>query len=209
MSPPEQGGSAGSAQALKEAFPEYEALFKGCPVLVALMEKAVVTHHLTHDERLVLKCILGHLEDGGRRLIHGIVGHCLDYSEKITQQQIERTPPYPISCPKIRQRLPEVTSTVNCACVFELPEGGYPSPLLHLDSTFTQGRSQSADRHGELVDKYVNLRRDYQRLGREVSQIEDDLHYALNSADRDELRAGGWILRRDAEGRLQVEVDLG
>ena len=145
----------------------------------------------------------------GRRLIHGIVGHCLDYSESITQQQIERTPPSPISCPKIRQRLPEVTSTVNCACVFDLPEGGYPSPLLHIDPAFTAGRSHNADRHGSLVDRYVNLRRDYQRVGRELAQLEDDLHYALNSVGQDELRAGGWILRRDKEGRLQVEVDLG
>ena len=208
VAPPEQGGAAGSAETLREAFPEYEALFKGCPVLVALMEKAVVTHHLAHDERLVLKCILGHLGEGGHKLIHSIIGHCLDYSETITQQQIDRTPPYPISCPKIRQRLPEVTSTVNCACVFDLPEGGYPSPLLHLDSTFTRGRSQSADRHGQLVDKYVNLRRDYQQVGRELAQLEDDLNYALNAADRDELRAGGWILRRDDEGRFQVAVDL-
>ena len=206
---PGEGGAAEAPQDLKEAFPEYEALFKGCPVLVALMEKAVVTHHLTHDERLVLKCVLGHLGDGGRRLIHGIVGHCLDYSESITQQQIERTPPSPISCPKIRQRLPEVTSTVNCACVFDLPEGGYPSPLLHIDPAFTAGRSHNADRHGSLVDRYVNLRRDYQRMGRELAQLEDDLRYALNSAGQDELRAGGWILRRDGEGRLQVEVDLG
>ena len=209
VAPPAQGGATGSAETLREAFPEYEALFKGCPVLVALMEKAVVTHHLTHDERLVLKCILGHLDEGGHRLIHGIIGHCLDYSETITQQQIERTPPSPISCPRIRQRLPEVTSTVNCACVFDLPEGGYPSPLLHLDSTFTRGRSQSADRHGPLVDKYVNLQRDYQRLKRELAQLEDDLHYAITSGDQDELRAGGWILRRDGEGRFQVEVDLG
>ena len=206
---PGEGGAAEAPQDLKEAFPEYEALFKGCPVLVALMEKAVVTHHLTHDERLVLKCVLGHLGDGGQRLIHGIVGHCLDYSESITQQQIERTPPSPISCPKIRQRLPEVTSTVNCACVFDLPEGGYPSPLLYIDPAFTAGRSHNADRHGSLVDRYVNLRRDYQRMGRELAQLEDDLRYALNSAGQDELRAGGWILRRDGEGRLQVEVDLG
>ena len=206
---PEQGGAAGSAQALREAFPEYEALFKGCPVLVALMEKAVVTHHLTHDERLVLKCVLAHLGDRGRRLIHSIVGHCLDYSEAITQQQIERTPPYPVSCPKIRQRLPEVTSTVNCACVFELPEGGYPSPLLHLEPDFTKGRSHNADRHGPMVDKYVNLRRDYQRLSRELAHLEDDLRYALDSSGQDELRAGGWILRRDGEGRLKVEIDLG
>ena len=209
VAPPKEGGAAEAPQDLKEAFPEYEVLFKGCPVLVALMEKAVVTHHLTHDERLVLKCVLGHLGDGGRRLIHGIVGHCLDYSESITQQQIERTPPSPISCPKIRQRLPEVTSTVNCACVFDLPEGGYPSPLLHIDPAFTAGRSHNADRHGSLVDRYVNLRRDYQRVGRELAQLEDDLQYALNSVGQDELRAGGWILRRDKEGRLQVEVDLG
>ncbi len=206
---PEQGGARGSAQTAREAFPEYEALFKGCEVLVALMEKAVATHHLTHDERLVLKCVLGHLGERGARLIHSIVGHCLDYSESITQQQIDRTPPYPISCPKIRQRLPEVTSTVNCACVFELPEGGYPSPLLHLDSAFTKGRSHNANRHAPLVDKYVNLQRDYQRLRRELAHVEDDLRYALDSSGQDELRADGWILRRDGEGRLKVEIDLG
>ena len=209
VAPSVQGGATGSAQTLREAFPEYEALFKGCPVLIALMEKAVVTHHLTHDERLVLKCVLGHLGEGGARLIHAIVGHCLDYSESITQQQIDRTPPSPVSCPKIRQRLPEITSTVNCACVFTLPEGGYPSPVLHLDPGFTKGRSLNADRHGPLVDQYVNLRRDYQRLNRELAQVENDLRYALDSSGQDELRAGGWILRRDGEGRLKVEIDLG
>ncbi len=209
VAPPGPGGATGSAQDLRAAFPEYEALFKGCPVLIALMEKAVSTHHLTHDERLVLKCFLGHLGEGGRRLIHGIVGHCLDYSESITQQQIERTPPSPISCPKIRQRLPDVTSTVNCACVFELPAGGYPSPLLHLEPTFTAGRSHKAERHEALVDQYVNLRREHQRLSRELAKAEEDLRYALHSSEQDELRAGGWILRRDGDDRLRVEVDLG
>ena len=93
--------------------------------------------------------------------------------------------------------------------MFELPEGGYPSPLLHLDPAFTRGRSHSADRRGELVDRYVQLRREYHRVGRELAQLEDDLRYTLSSLGQDELRAGGWILRRDGDGRLQVEVDLG
>lgn len=207
--PAAPSAATGSVAEVQAAFPEFAALFKGCAVLVALMEKAVATHHLTHDERLVLKCVLGHLGEEGQRLIHGIVGHCLDYSQSITQQQIDRTPPSPISCPKIRQRLPEVTATVNCACVFELPPGGYPSPLLHLEPTFTQGQAHKTDRHGPLVDRYVDLRREYQRLSREIAQLEGDLRYALNSVGQDELRAGGWIVRRDAEGRLQIEIDLG
>ena len=160
----------------------------------------------------LIKLPLGiHLKTGRRCLFTDLDGQEYSDQEGFLQrvQQIDRTPPSPISCPRIRQRLPEVTSTVNCACVFDLPEGGYPSPLLHLDSTFTRGRSQSADRHGPLVDKYVNLQRDYQRLKRELAQLEDDLHYAITSGDQDELRAGGWILRRDGEGRFQVEVDLG
>ena len=95
-----------------------------------------------------------------------------------------------------------------CVCV-RSARRGYPSPLLYIDPAFTQGRSHNADRHGSLLDRYVNLRRDYQRVGRELAQLEDDLHYALNSVGQDDLRAGGWILRRDKEGRLQVEVDLG
>lgn len=201
-------GVALSAGDALEGFPDFEPLFAGCAVLKALAEKARVTHHLAHEERMVLKCVLAHMGEPGQKLIHALVGHCLDYAPQVTQQQIERTPPHPISCPKIRQRLPEITSGVNCACQFALPDGGYPSPLLHLDGEFTRGRSQAAGKNGVLVERYVQLRREVQKLRQELLSVEDDLHYALQLRGGDSLKANGWVLRRDEQNRLLVEMDV-
>lgn len=41
---------------------------------------------------------------------------------------------HPMSCPKIRARIPHLTSTVDCNCTFDLTTNLYPTPLLHLQA---------------------------------------------------------------------------
>ena len=167
--PPALEGVAGVTPSTEETFIGPESLpgrypiagkvLAGCEVAVALVEKAYTVHHLTNDERLVLACVFAHLGDEGREFLHTVIGRCLDYDREITQYQIEHTHPHPISCPKIRRYLPDVTSSVNCACEFDLPEGGYPSPVLHTDRDFTKGMGRvgpALDERQEKRDKEVD-----------------------------------------------------
>jgi tetratricopeptide (TPR) repeat protein len=207
VQPPAEGGPVSSVAELEAAHPDFAVLFARCGVIRALVEKAVVTHHLSHDERLALKCVLVHAGERGRALVHAVIGQCLDYSARLTQQQIEHTPPSPVSCPKLRQRLPSITTVVDCACRFDLPAGGYPSPVLHLDPQSTRGKSQTSGRQAALIERYVALRRQLQQLRADMEQVEADVRHALETGGGDELRAGGWLVRKEADERLIVQVD--
>ena len=209
VQPPAAGGPAVSLSELQAAYPDFAVLFTRCGVMRALAEKAVATHHLSHDERLALKCVLVHAGARGRALVHAVVGQCLDYVPRLTEQQIERTPPSPVSCPKLRQRLPAITSSVDCACRFELPAGGYPSPVLHVDPQMTRGKSQASGRQAGVIERYVTLRRQLHQVRAELEQVEADVRHALATAGGSELRAGGWLVRQEADERLSVQVDPG
>jgi tetratricopeptide (TPR) repeat protein len=147
--PPSGGGSQEGPESLPRRYPIVGKMLEGCEVATALVEKAYTIRHLTNDERLVLACVCTHLGEEGQGFLHTVIGRCLDYDRKVTQYQIDHTHPHPISCPKIRRYLPDVTSSVNCACEFDLPEGGYPSPVLHVDGSFTKGMGRGGQAQDE------------------------------------------------------------
>lgn len=120
---------------------EIKKVLDGCNVLRFLVNKAKESAHLTHSERLVLLYSLGHLGLDGKRYIHQVISHCLNYNYNYTQRWIDRLKPEirPISCPKIRDWLSYITPGVGCYCEFKLLKGAYPSPLLYVKEGITAG----------------------------------------------------------------------
>jgi len=114
-------------------------MVEGCRVIKFLVNKAKEKGHLTHSERLVLLYSLGHLGEEGKRYIHQIMSRCFNYDFNYTQRWINRlqTNAHPISCPKIRDWLSDITPGIGCYCEFDLPKGAYPSPLLLVDPEAT------------------------------------------------------------------------
>jgi len=128
----------------KEIFKEIEntkikKIVEGCRVIKFLVNKAKEKGHLTHSERLVLLYSLGHLGDQGKQFIHQVMSNCSNYDFNYTQRWINRLrdKAYPISCPRIRDWLSDMTPGIGCYCEFDLPEGAYPSPLLFVDPKAT------------------------------------------------------------------------
>jgi len=107
-------------------------LEKNCPVLGEVIRKARSGRMLRHEEKMVVFFTLGFLRDNFKSL-HRVLEPCPDYRPKKVDRLASRLKSNPISCPKIRQLLPDLTSYLKCACSFEISEGGYPSPLLHID----------------------------------------------------------------------------
>jgi hypothetical protein len=64
----------------------------------------------------------------------------------------------PISCARIRQRVPEVATTVPCACPFPA-EAGYPHPLHHAAHLPAAPAAAPADARPlpELLDSFLVL----------------------------------------------------
>lgn len=145
----------------KEIFKEVEnakieKILEGCRVIKFLVNKAKEKGHLTHSERLVLLYSLGHLSKEGKQYIHQTMSNCLNYDFNYTQRWINRlqATAYPISCPKIRDWLSDITPVIGCYCEFDLPVGAYPSPLLFVDSKAT---SRDTLNQKKVVNKETKL----------------------------------------------------
>ncbi len=187
------------------------ALRAGCSVINYLLEKAATEHHLTHDERMVLLCTIPHLPDGAV-LLHRIIQQCVDYDPRITQSWIERCPPNPISCPRIRTRLSEVTRKVGCSCAFPLPPNGYPSPLLHWNPQATAGKAgtKTEDRITATITRLFEFRTQLRALQTRMQQCEQELITLMQEQEMEEVHTVFGRLRRrtDAEGKGWIlEID--
>lgn len=102
-----------------------------CPVFADILWKARSGRSLQVHEKLMIFFTLGFIEEG-KHLIHRILEPCPDYRPRRVDRMIKRIRGKPISCPKIRQLMPERTAYLRCNCTFEIPEGGYPTPFLHI-----------------------------------------------------------------------------
>jgi hypothetical protein len=113
-------------------FDPLKQLEKCCPVVAEIIRKARSGRMLRHEEKMVVFFTLGFLKDDFKSL-HGVLEPCPDYRPKKVDRLASRLKSNPISCPKIRELLPETTAYLPCNCSFEVREGSYPSPLLHID----------------------------------------------------------------------------
>jgi hypothetical protein len=112
-----------------ETNPEIAHLLEHCPVAAALKEKVEKHRRLTHDEQVVLAHSLGH-SGAGVLAVNYLFDSCVDVPAAARLQS--PLSGNPISCPKIRKRIPHITSRVNCNCSFEFAPDRYPTPQLHL-----------------------------------------------------------------------------
>ena len=174
--------------------PLVRKLLEKCNIIRFLAYKAENERSLGHYERLVLLYTLGHLGDGGKIAIHQIIGHCINYSYNITERWIHRLKEYPISCPRIREMLSNITPGVGCYCEFPHIKGSYPSPPLHIDPNFIlkiknkqEGEmtkmqenielkiEETIEEPGSLLQKYIKLKREKRNIEKEIQNLEEKL----------------------------------
>lgn len=194
-------------------------MLEGCNVIRFVADKASKTSYLTHHERTLLRNTLGHLGEEGLDAIHGIISHCYNYREEVTSRHLRKVPPFPISCPKIRERYPEITTSVGCDCRFRLRGVGYPTPLLHAlkpsevpvfkqkqkgtsgakptSAEPTKGRTQEKtapklSEIEELITKIADRRRQLRGLEAAIERLREELAQAFDAlgVDRVELAMG-------------------
>lgn len=173
----------------QSAFDPLQRLRKNCPVLEEIIRKAQSGRMLSHEEKMVIFFTLGFLQDDFSAL-HGVLEPCPDYRPKKVERMASRLRSNPISCPKIREILPETTAYLPCNCSFRLPEGGYPTPLLHVDPALVPTRKirgpsasvrQLTERYHELSQKILGLNREKEGLEAVLGNIKQR---ALNDEHR-------------------------
>jgi hypothetical protein len=176
-----------------------------CPVLAALRLKVQRHRRLTHDEQVVLMHSLGH-SGSGVLAVNYLLDACVDAPTGARLQ----TPlsGNPISCPKIRKRIPEVTGSVPCNCDFSFAPNRYPTPRLHLltlpQSASAPARGQPEAVQWDPVERARTLgvlwtRRD--QVLAEIARVEQELMAYLQRHNLTTLETG--------DGALQLVMEEG
>jgi hypothetical protein len=185
--------------------PEVSFLLSRCNVLYALVRMAIEHQNLRRDALLVLRHTLGHFESG--LLAYNYLHEKVKGIE--TDKLVSTLKGNPVSCAKIRARLPEVVKGVQCECNFSWAPNTYPNPVLHLQdpafnkekqSVFSQGDVAEADIEG-LVRRFLHLVRRIRELERERNQFAIQVAMALRA-----LPEASFALD---EGRLSLTLEDG
>lgn len=152
---------------------EFQTLMLRCVTLRTLVDRAEAQRNLTHDEALVVQHTLGYLRQGVEATNH-VLAKCPDISANYYLKS-----PYrgnPMSCARIRARIPGTTSRLDCNCEFP-PVPSYPTPILHLQGPPPEGDRALAK---ALLQDYQRARRHWQEAASQLLQIQTRLQGLQN-----------------------------
>jgi len=147
---------------------EFQYLISKCHVLRTIVEKINQDKELNSEERIVLTHSIGLLQYGPEA-INLLLGRCVNVDASFFLKS--RLRGNPISCPKIRSRIPGITTRVECNCKFDPKTTLYPSPLLHVKE---MDRIKSESFIGKTVDslQFQQLLQEYLKARKQIREIE-------------------------------------
>ena len=190
--------------------PLVQSVLAGCNVIKNLVNKATETHYLNNSERVTLLYTFGHLGQEGKEFLHKVISNCINYDYEYTEKKIRKMKSFPISCPKIREKHEEIAMDLGCNCVFKIPQGGYPSPLLHalrqpktwppqsLTAETTVARDDNAipDDINVKLKRYIELRKQLTGVEKSIQRIEADMGSYFEKAGTDSISTEYGVLER-------------
>jgi tetratricopeptide (TPR) repeat protein len=179
---------------------EFLALVTHCAVLGELVRRVENGGVLSTDERIVITHSLGHLEHGPEAVNHLLSRTLNADPESFLKSRLRGNP---ISCPRIRSRLPQIAAAVQCDCRFAPDSGMYPTPLLHLESAREVARGGTAGTRltrlqlERLVLDLIRARTRAERARRLARELEQRLAAVLEEQGLSHLDT--------ATGRVRLE----
>ncbi len=184
--------------------PLLERLKQGCSIIKAILEKTEEGGPLSRNEKVVLFYTIGILD---KELLHQVLYPLPDYNYHRVNRILKGLKPNPISCIKIRELLPELAHSLTCNCVFDLSDGRYPSPVMHINPVlvpteierFTLKRSSLQ----QLAQRFIWLWQERQRIEGQLRILENELKGGLKKKGWAEINVSGRRLCLK-EGRLVV-----
>lgn len=185
--------------------PDVRHLLAACPVLADLVRQALEHDTLSREARLVLRHTLGHFPSGllAYNFLHDRTGGAPQ------DRLVSQLRGNPVSCAKVRSRLPDVAARVPCACEFPWASDTYPHPVLHLSDPARPPAPLPAERPAPdaILDIEAEVRR-FTHLVRRLADLERDRD-ALARRLALTLRALPDACVTLAEGTLRLVVESG
>ncbi|RMF98478.1 MAG: hypothetical protein D6734_00185 [Candidatus Schekmanbacteria bacterium] len=187
---------------------EFQYIALKCPVIQKIYEKANQTSQLSNDEIIVLSHSVGHLKNGPLA-VNAILQKCVNAdSSSYLKSRLRGNP---ISCPKIRTRVPDITSSVDCNCTFEPLLNMYPTPVLHLESLKqkTAGLT-SAITFEIIVSEYLKIKKNLQDQEKLMMSYQKKLEEFFSNAGVDSLNTsyGELIKVIEEDGKINFILKM-
>jgi tetratricopeptide (TPR) repeat protein len=175
--------------------PEYLHVLSRCAVLREIAGTLDAHGTITNDEAMVVIHSLGHLSTGPH-IVNALLRKCPGVDPTLFLKS--RLRGNPMSCPKIRSRIPDITSKVGCNCEFVVGAGLYPTPGLHLQ---TRGQMSADTELGTLqfqalMQDYFRVRKTMHELQRQHDKLQASVARWFDNAGIDELKTPFGVLRR-------------
>jgi hypothetical protein len=196
-----------------EQDPQIQYILLKCPVLRRIVERINQSASLTKDENIVLTHTLGHL-DNGPDAVNQLLKRCVNTNPtRFLQSRLKGNP---ISCPKIRSRIPHITSSVACNCTFNPSINMYPTPVIHVhtmsphNQSSTMGLTVNSLQFQNLLQQYLDLRKQYRELTVMLTKYEDQIKTFFDKAGMDYLETPMGKLKqiKDSENRITYTLEM-
>jgi hypothetical protein len=175
------------------------------PSIDALLDLAAT------DERTVLTYTLGHVAQGAEA-VNSVLGLALNVDRAMLLKSALRG--YPMSCPKIRAKIPDTCARVGCDCTFDA-SASYPHPLLHLDALRARARRQgpvedlSLAQQERLALDWHKVAGDLERLAGVARELEASLIALLQRKGSVEVASLGTMVLEGGKPTLKDRTPQG
>jgi hypothetical protein len=189
---------------------EFQYLIFKCPVLKEIYNNAFKKNELSYEESLVIAHTVGHLENGVEA-VNTIFSKCFNISaDKYLKSRFKGNP---VSCAKIRKKLPEITSHLDCNCQFDLSDGLYPTPTAHLNSMKMESKVNfDASLMGlqNSLEEYLKLKKQVFEIQSVLKKYEEEFENLFKTSGVDKVQTPLGEFRRtvDEHGKIIFKLDV-
>jgi len=174
-----------------------------CKVIEYIIQKAQREHHLLHPERVVLLYSVAFIPNEGIPLLHAIISLCSDYNYEITERYARSRKANWMSCPKIRQWIPDITRKVGCSCYFEDEKGQYPSPLRYINHEM----EPDPDEIFKIFHEYNSLGKNIREMMERRKFLESKLTSSFEKLGVESIKtSSGTLIKTVSEGRTRFSL---
>ncbi|MEQ8225024.1 MAG: CRISPR-associated primase-polymerase type A1 [Candidatus Eremiobacterota bacterium] len=190
---------------------EFQYLLLKCSVIKYLFDKIEEHHDLTNDEIVVLTYSLGHM-DRGPDAVNSLLKLCPGTGTKYFLKS--RLRGNPVSCPKIRGKIPDITSKLDCNCDFSHYSDSYPTPVLHIQDlknpSVMPGGTLDSIQFQVLVQEYLNTRKQLKQLNERYKNQQNQLDTFFESAGITSIQTSFGLLKQVAgeNGKVNYVLEL-
>lgn len=193
---------------------QFQYLLLKCPALRSIIEKVNREATIGKEETLVLVHTIGHL-DRGPDAVNQVFQRCLNADPTLFLKSKLRG--NPMSCPKIRARIPQVTSSIACNCRFDPNVNLYPTPLIHVYTMPDQkpgspiGLTVDSLRFQNMLQEYLKLRKQMREINVLMGKYEKELEAFFENAGIEKLETplGTMKITKSPDGGVSFSLEMG